>query len=57
MKQMTQVQSIPVLFIHLVILYYVVKLELSCSSCNFSERKIWLQLMLFVAINPGVVNR
>ena len=38
MKQMTQVQSIPVLFIYLVILYYTVKLELRCSSCNFSER-------------------
>ena len=35
---MTQVQSIPVLFIYLVILYYTVKQELSCSSCNFSER-------------------
>ena len=34
--QMTRVQSFPVLFIDL-ILYYTVKLDLSCSSCNFTE--------------------
>ena len=33
---MTRAQSFPVLFINL-ILYYTVKLDLSCSSCNFTE--------------------
>ena len=37
MRDMTRVSSIPVLFINL-ILYYTVKLELSCASCNFTER-------------------
>ena len=34
---MTRVQNFPVLFIDL-ILYYTVKLDLSCSSCNFTKR-------------------
>ena len=37
MMQMARAQSIPVLFIYL-ISYFTVKLELSCSSYNFSER-------------------
>ena len=37
MREMTRVSSISVLFINL-ILYYTVKLELSCALCNFTER-------------------
>ena len=36
MKQMTWVKRFAVLFIDLII-YYTVKLDLSCSSCNFTE--------------------
>ena len=36
-KQVTRVQSITVDFFYF-ILYYTVKLDLSCSSCNFTER-------------------
>ena len=25
------------------VLYYTVKLDLSCSSCNFTGKKAWLQ--------------
>ena len=37
-KQVNRVQSITVDFFYF-ILYYTVKLDLSCSSCNFTERK------------------
>ena len=46
MKLMTRLQSIPGVFIYL-ILYYTVKLDLSCSSFNFPGlKKQWLQPML-----------
>ena len=47
MKEITPVQSIPVLFIYL-ILYYSVKFDLNCSSCDLILLKetIWLQPML-----------
>ena len=37
MKQMNRARSIPVLFIYF-ILYCTVKLDLSCSSGNLTER-------------------